>query len=64
MPLPNGEPVLLQGSAATIWMAAVDGDLDEIWAAMDDRPTELEQARDFLNTLLKRGLLEFTEEDR
>ena len=62
MPLPDGPPQVLEGSAAVIWMVAADGEEDvaEEVAQVVGRPvTEIaDEVRSYLNYLVEAGFLE------
>lgn len=62
MPLPDGPPLVLRGSAALIWLVAADGEQDvpgavarSVGRARADIADDVEH---YLDELLDRGLLE------
>ena len=62
MQLPDGEPLVLQGSGGAIWALAADG-VDDVPAALADavgRPVAeiVDDVNSFLGELVTRGLLE------
>lgn len=62
MRLPDGPPVVLEGTGATIWLLAVDG-VDDVAAAVADavgecRETVADDVEAYLVKLVEIGLLE------
>jgi hypothetical protein len=60
MQLPNGQPFLLEGSSALIWLLALDGeDVPRALADVVGRPLDeiADDTEAFLGDLVARGLL-------
>lgn len=64
MPLPDGDPRALHGTAALIWVLAADGDADvaaELAALLEVDVAEVrEHVEEYLAELVASGLLEVT----
>ena len=62
MRLPDGEPLLLEGTAALIWLLAADGDDNveqTVASVLLDAPADtVGITRDYLSQLVAQGLLE------
>ncbi len=64
--LPDGDPFVLRGSAALIWLAAADGEVDVAGAVArsvgSPRADVVDDVDNYLDELVTRGLLEINSE--